>query len=50
LRFEFGIAMGVRKEDAALRDELNRLLDRRREEINKILEEYRVPQVAEAAR
>ena len=50
LRFAFGIAMGLRKEDVALRDELNRLIDRRREEIQKILEEYGVPRVAEAGR
>jgi mxaJ protein len=50
LRFVFAIAMGIRKQEVVLRDELNRLLDRRREEIQKILEEYRVPQVAEAAR
>jgi mxaJ protein len=50
LRFAFGIAMGVRKEDVGLRDELNRLLDRHRAEIQKILEDYRVPQVTEAAR
>jgi mxaJ protein len=50
LRFSFAIAMGVRKQDIVLRDELNRLLDRRREEIQKILEEYGVPQIAEAAR
>jgi mxaJ protein len=50
LRFAFGIAMGVRKEDVGLRDELNQLIDRRREEIQKILEEYAVPRVAEAER
>jgi mxaJ protein len=50
LRFAFGISMGVRKEDVGFRDELNRLLDRHSAEIQKILEEYRVPQVAEAAR
>jgi mxaJ protein len=50
LRFAFGIAMGVRKEDVGLRDELNRVIDRRREEIKRILGVYGVPQVAEAAR
>ena len=50
LRFAFGIAMGVRKEDVGLRNELNELIDRRHEEIQKILKEYGVPQVAEAGR
>jgi len=48
LRFTFAIAMGVRKGDTAFRDELNRILERRREEIKKILDDYGVPQVPEA--
>ena len=47
LRFSFAISMGVSKQDVVLRDELNRLLDRRRQEIQKILGEFGVPQVAE---
>jgi mxaJ protein len=46
LRFVFAIAMGVRKEDTALRDELNQLIHRRAAEIHKILDEFGVPQVA----
>jgi quinoprotein dehydrogenase-associated probable ABC transporter substrate-binding protein len=44
LRFTFAIAMGVRKGDTALRDELNVILDKRRAEIKKILDDYGVPQ------
>lgn len=47
LRFRFAIAMGVRKGDTALRDELNLILDKRRVEIKKILDDYGVPQVME---
>ncbi len=47
LRFTFAIAMGVRKNDTAFRDELNRILDSRRAEIKKILDDYGVPQVTE---
>ena len=47
LRFTFAIAMGVRKGDTALRDELNLILDKRRAEIKKILDDYGVPQVTE---
>ena len=47
LRFSFAISMGVRKQDVPLRDELNRLLDRRRQQMQKILEEFGVPRVAE---
>jgi quinoprotein dehydrogenase-associated probable ABC transporter substrate-binding protein len=47
LRFTFAIAMGVRKGETALRDELNLILAKRRAEIKKILDDYRVPQVME---
>jgi quinoprotein dehydrogenase-associated probable ABC transporter substrate-binding protein len=47
LPFTFSIAMGVRKNDNALRDELNGVLDRKRAEIDAILEQYGVPRVAE---
>ena len=49
LRFEFGIAMGVRKGEHAFRDELNRILKRRREDIHRLLDAYGVPQVRDAA-
>jgi quinoprotein dehydrogenase-associated probable ABC transporter substrate-binding protein len=49
LRFRFAISMGVRKGDTALRDELNLILDNRRPEIKKILDDYGVPQVTEPA-
>jgi quinoprotein dehydrogenase-associated probable ABC transporter substrate-binding protein len=45
LPFAFSIAMGVRKKDKALRDELNAVLERRRSNIEKILDEYAVPRV-----
>ena len=43
LPFVFDIAMGVRREDTALRDELDGVLARRAEEIDAILREYHVP-------
>ena len=43
LPFVFEMAIGVRKGDADLRQELDRVLDTRREEIARILAEYRVP-------
>jgi mxaJ protein len=49
LRFEFGIAMGVRKGEHAFRDELNGVLERRREDINRLLDAYGVPRVEDAA-
>jgi mxaJ protein len=45
LSFTFSIAMGVRKSDKALRDRLNAVLTRRRDEIEKILNEYGIPRV-----
>jgi mxaJ protein len=47
LPFTFAISMGVRKDDAALRDELNGVLERKREAIERILDEYGVPRLAE---
>jgi quinoprotein dehydrogenase-associated probable ABC transporter substrate-binding protein len=41
--FEFDIAMGVRRDDVALRDELDAILERRRGDIDAILFEYSVP-------
>jgi mxaJ protein len=46
LRFEFGIAMGVRKDDRALLDELNAITERRRDDIHSLLDAYGVPRVS----
>jgi quinoprotein dehydrogenase-associated probable ABC transporter substrate-binding protein len=43
--FEFSIAMGVKRGNVALRDALDRALERRREEIRAVLAEYGVPLV-----
>lgn len=43
LPFVFDIAMGVRREDTALRDELDAALERRSADIDAILREYHVP-------
>jgi mxaJ protein len=43
LPFVFDIAMGVRKDDQSLRQELDRVLDTRRDEIRRILTDYGVP-------
>jgi mxaJ protein len=45
LPFTFDIAMGVRRNDTALRDELNDFLARRHDDIAKVLDEYGVPRV-----
>ncbi len=42
--------VGVRKGDTAFRDELNGVIERRRGEIQKILDDYGVPQIDEAGR
>ena len=41
--FEFDIAMGVRRGDRKLRDELDAILEKRRADIDAILAEYSVP-------
>jgi quinoprotein dehydrogenase-associated probable ABC transporter substrate-binding protein len=43
LRYAFNIAMGVRKQDKALRAKLNEILDRKQHEIDTILADYGVP-------
>jgi quinoprotein dehydrogenase-associated probable ABC transporter substrate-binding protein len=48
LRFEFAIAIGVRKGEHAFRDELNGILERRREDIDRVLDAYGVPRVEAA--
>jgi mxaJ protein len=46
LPFEWDIAMGVRKGDAALQAELDAFLTRRRPQIDRLLDGYGVPRVA----
>ena len=50
LPFTFAIAMGVRKGNTALRDELQAAIDRNQREIRKILNQYAVPQLELAPR
>jgi mxaJ protein len=45
----FAISMGVRRDDARLHDELDRLLTRKRAAIDAILTDFHVPQVATPA-
>ena len=45
LPFQFSISMGVRPDDAAMRDRLNAVLERKRPEIHALLEQYGVPVV-----
>lgn len=45
LPFVFDISMGVRRDDPQFRDEVEQVLDKRRTEIDRILEDYRVPRV-----
>ena len=45
LRLQFDIAMGVRKGDHALRDQLNAFIDEHRSEIKALLQSYGVPLV-----
>ena len=46
LPFAFDIAVGVRKGDAQLKDELNAVLARRRPQIERILDQYGIPRAA----
>jgi mxaJ protein len=43
--FVYEIAMGVRRGDVAFKDEIEAVLDRRRVEIRKVLDDYQVPLV-----
>jgi mxaJ protein len=45
LPFTFAISMGVRKSNAALRDEVEKILVQRQSEIHSVLDEYGVPQL-----
>ncbi len=47
--FAFSIAMGVRKHDQALRDELDAILTEQRDTIERILDDYGVPRASAAA-
>lgn len=42
--FTFDVSLGVRPQDEALKVELDRALDRHREEVRRILDDYGVPQ------
>jgi len=46
--FVFDISMGVRREDQELKDQVERVMEKRRAEIDQILEDYRVPRVGGA--
>jgi quinoprotein dehydrogenase-associated probable ABC transporter substrate-binding protein len=46
LPFTFGIALGVRRGNAELRDRLDAILKRRKGDIDRILDDYGVPRVA----
>jgi mxaJ protein len=48
MQFAFDIAIGVRKDGKQLREKLNAALARRRPEIEKVLQEYEIPQVPRA--
>jgi quinoprotein dehydrogenase-associated probable ABC transporter substrate-binding protein len=45
LPFVFDISMGVRRGDTALKDRLNAVIERRKPDIDRILEQYGVPRV-----
>jgi mxaJ protein len=47
LPFTFSIAMGVRKGDKPLHDEIDAILQRKHKEIEAILDNYRIPRVPE---
>jgi quinoprotein dehydrogenase-associated probable ABC transporter substrate-binding protein len=48
LPFVFDISMGVRRGENALRDELNAIIVRRKDELDRILDDYGVPRVKNA--
>ena len=45
LVFQYSIGMGVRKQDHALREDLNDVIVRRRADIEALLDEYGVPRI-----
>jgi quinoprotein dehydrogenase-associated probable ABC transporter substrate-binding protein len=48
LPFVYDISMGVRRSDVAFRDELESIVERRRADIDRILDDYAVPRVGPA--
>ena len=50
LPFQFSISMGVRRDDVAMRDRLNAVLEQKRPEIHALLEQYGVPDVRDFTR
>jgi len=49
LRFQFDIAIGVRKGDTAMKAKIDDVLDRRRADIERLLQSYSVPAVSSGA-
>jgi mxaJ protein len=47
LPFVFDISMGVRRDDQQLKDQVEQMLERRRAEIDRLLDDYGVPRVDE---
>jgi quinoprotein dehydrogenase-associated probable ABC transporter substrate-binding protein len=47
LPFVFDISMGIRRDDQELKDQVEQFMERRRGDIDRILEDYRVPRVGE---
>ena len=45
LPFVFDISMGVRRDDPEFKEQMEQIMERRRAEIDRILEDYRVPRV-----
>jgi quinoprotein dehydrogenase-associated probable ABC transporter substrate-binding protein len=45
LPFVFDISMGVRRGDQQLKDQVEQVLDKRRDEIDRILKDYQIPRV-----
>ena len=45
LPFVFDISMGVRRDDQELRDQIEEVLEKRRDEVDRILRDYAVPRV-----
>jgi mxaJ protein len=45
LPFVFDISMGVRRGDQELKDQLEQVLEQRRADIDRILEDYGIPRV-----
>jgi len=47
--FTYDISVGVRKSDRALRDEIDRVIERKRDQIRVLLDEYGIPLVGESS-